>query len=209
MTASRRIEVFPATLPTILFAALVAATLLAAHAQEPKAVASPSADPMASCPLHAQHMAAAKAAKAEAAGDAGHQHLAAVNARGEVGMGFSQSATTHHFLLRVDGGEIQVQTNDVNDAADRDLIRSHLIEIARSFAGGDFHTPAFVHDQTPPGVPTLERLGQAIHYSYADLDQGGRVSLRTSNPEALAAVHEFLRFQIQEHQTGDSLQPGS
>ena len=209
MIASRRIELLPATLPTILFAALVAATLLAAHAQEPKAAAGANADPMASCPLHAQHMAAAKAVKSDAGGAAAHEHLAAVNARGEVGMGFSQSATTHHFLLTADGGEIQVQANDVNDAADRDLIRRHLIEIARSFAAGDFHTPAFVHDQTPPGVAVLERLGPAVHYTYADLEQGGRVSLRTNSPEALAAVHEFLRFQIQEHQTGDPLEPAS
>jgi hypothetical protein len=29
-----------------------------------------------------------------------------------------------------------------------------------------------------------------------------RVSTKTGNAEALAAVHEFLRFQIKEHKTG-------
>ena len=33
---------------------------------------------------------------------------AALNERGEKGMGFSQTATTHHFLIRPDGGVIQV-----------------------------------------------------------------------------------------------------
>jgi hypothetical protein len=27
--------------------------------------------------------------------------------------------------------------------------------------------------------------------------------IRSQNPEAIAAVQEFLRFQIREHQTGD------
>jgi hypothetical protein len=35
---------------------------------------------------------------------------------------------------------------------------------------------------------------------------GGLVRLRTENAEALAAIHEFLRFQIKDHQTGDSLE---
>ena len=32
----------------------------------------------------------------------------AMDMRGEKGMGFSQTATTDHFLLRADGGAIQV-----------------------------------------------------------------------------------------------------
>jgi hypothetical protein len=35
-----------------------------------------------------------------------------LNHRGEQGMGFSQAATTHHFLLKSDGGVIQVEVND-------------------------------------------------------------------------------------------------
>jgi hypothetical protein len=35
-------------------------------------------------------------------------------------------------------------------------------------------------------------------------ERGGRIRITTNNKEALAAVHEFLRFQIADHQTGDS-----
>ena len=35
--------------------------------------------------------------------------------------------------------------------------------------------------------------------------RGDQVRIATSNPEALRAVHEFLRFQIRDHRTGDSL----
>jgi hypothetical protein len=34
-----------------------------------------------------------------------HAHM---NERGEVGMGFSQTATTHHFFLKPNGGALQV-----------------------------------------------------------------------------------------------------
>jgi hypothetical protein len=32
------------------------------------------------------------------------------------------------------------------------------------------------------------------------------IFISTDNSEALAAIHEFLRFQINEHRTGDALQ---
>ena len=42
-------------------------------------------------------------------------------------------------------------------------------------------------------------------YSYAETERGGIVRIATANPEALAAVHAFLKYQITEHATGDPL----
>ncbi|MDT5294461.1 MAG: hypothetical protein QOJ76_1341 [Acidobacteriota bacterium] len=143
--------------------------------------------------------------KAKAAGAGGHEaHLAAVNARGEKAMGFSQTETTHHFILREDGGLIQVEANGVGDAESRDKIRRHLAHVAQMFAGGDFDTPLLVHERVPPGVPVMERLKAEINYIYEETATGGRVRISTKNVEALAAIHDFLRFQITEHRTGDS-----
>ncbi|HVT60724.1 MAG TPA: hypothetical protein VHR45_20295 [Thermoanaerobaculia bacterium] len=193
---------------TMLFAAvLLAAAPALAIADGTAAPSDPQAGAMpANCPLHAEHMAAAKAGKATGAGAPDvPDHFAGVNARGDQAMGFSHTVTTHHFLLHTDGGEIRVEANAPEDTASRDQIRRHLFEIARSFTAGDFHTPMDVHVQIPPGVPTLERLRAAVTYSYSDTERGGRVELRTTNGEALQAIHEFLRFQIREHQTGDPL----
>jgi hypothetical protein len=33
--------------------------------------------------------------------------------------------------------------------------------------------------------------------------------LRTRNREALAAIHQFLRYQIREHRTGDRVSVGT
>src|SRR4029077_17053431 len=72
----------------------------------------------------------------------------AMNDRGEKGMGFSQTTTTHHLLLSADGGVIEVEANDLMDTATRDNIRMHLTHIAKAFATGDFAIPMFVHDTT-------------------------------------------------------------
>lgn len=133
-----------------------------------------------------------------------HDTHAQMNERGEHAMGFSQTATTHHFFLKSDGGVIQVEVNDPKDTSSRDNIRMHLGHIAKMFADGDFNIPMFVHDAVPPGVPEIKQLQKRIHYTFEETPNGGRVIITTTHKTAIDAVHRFLRFQIQEHQTGDS-----
>jgi hypothetical protein len=42
-----------------------------------------------------------------------------------------------------------------------------------------------------------------IRYNFEQVPEGGRVRIRATNPEALKAIHDFLRFQIEDHHTGD------
>jgi hypothetical protein len=133
-----------------------------------------------------------------------HHHHDAMNARGEKAMGFSQTATTHHFRLLPDGGYVQVQANAADDAMNRDHIRMHLREQAKKFAAGDFGAPELTHDRVPPGVPEMQRLKSATNYKYEDIERGGRLRISSQDPAAVAAIHDFLRFQIEDHQTGDS-----
>lgn len=134
------------------------------------------------------------------------QQHAAMMKRGDVDMGFSQGKTTHHFVLLKDGGVIQVSTNDPKDDASRDHIRMHLSHVAGMFSAGDFDVPMFIHDTTPPGVPTMKKLHSEIHYRYEETDTGGKVAIDSANPKAVKAVHEFLRFQVAEHKTGDPIE---
>lgn len=135
------------------------------------------------CPLHGDHFK--------------------MNDRGEKGMGFSQTTTTHHFLLKPNGGVIQVEANDPKDSAARDSIRAHLTHISNAFSSGDFDIPMFVHDTVPPGMPDMQRLKGKISYTFQETPAGGRVVITTSDSECLAAIHKYLRFQIHEHQTHD------
>jgi hypothetical protein len=132
---------------------------------------------------------------------------AAMKEHGKHAMGFDQDTTTHHFTLEADGGSIAVDVKAASDAAGLAQIRAHLREIAGSFKQGDFTAPFVTHSEQPPGVATLQRLKAELTYSYSDTELGGIVRISTSNSEALDAVHTFLRYQITEHKTGDSLTP--
>lgn len=128
----------------------------------------------------------------------------AVNKRGDHVMGFSHQATTHHFRLFKDGGEIAVTANDPKDNASIDQIRTHLAHITKMFSAGNFNAPMLIHSTNPPGAGTMARLKDQIRYQFAELDRGARIKLVTANSETTDAVHAFLLFQIVDHQTGDS-----
>jgi hypothetical protein len=135
--------------------------------------------------------------------DSAVDHDKMVMQNGEKEMGFSQTATTHHFLIMKDGGAIQVEANDAKDTVNRDRIRVHLAEIAKQFQAGIFTTPFAVHGQVPPGVPAMDKLKDSIVYMYEETGKGARVRIMSKNTEAVAAIRSFLTFQIQEHKTGD------
>jgi hypothetical protein len=151
-----------------------------------------AAQDMQSCPMHKEHMK-------EAA-----QHHADVEKHGDEAMGFPHDKTTHHFRLYSDGGAIEVTVNDNKDSHNLQAIRSHLTHIVTMFSNGEFSIPMFVHDQVPPGVPVMKEKRAEISYSFEELPAGGRVRIKTKNPDALKAIHDFLRFQIEDHHTGDT-----
>lgn len=123
--------------------------------------------------------------------------------RGDHVMGFSHEATTHHFRLFKDGGEIDVAANDSKDKASIDLIRTHLGHIAKMFASGDFKAPMLIHDTNAPGTATMARLKEQIRYEFSETDRGARIRLVTLSLETTDAVHAFLLFQIVDHRTQD------
>ena len=119
-------------------------------------------------------------------------------------MGFDQVRTTHHFLLFNDGGAIDVGIRESADTKNRDAIRSHLPHIAMMFGEGNFEAPMLVHDsKNVPGTKVMTERKNVIRYQYVETATGGRVNIVTSDPDALAAVHTLLKFQIAEHKTGD------
>jgi hypothetical protein len=125
--------------------------------------------------------------------------------RGAKVMGFDQHRTAHHFFLFTDGGAIDVSATDPTDTKNRDAIRSHLPHIVMMFGDGNFEAPMSVHASTNvPGTKTMAERKAAVRYQYVETANGGRVNIVTSDSQALAAVHAFLKFQIRDHKTGDS-----
>ena len=172
---------------TIALSALLAAAALAAPALR--------ADEH-TCPLHAKHMAE-------------KERQAKVDERGDAVMGFSHDRTTHRFRLTADGGEIRVTAGDAKDKASVDAIRTHLAKVAADFSSGDFEMPHAIHATVPPGVLAMKDGKSEIAYVYEPVEKGGRVVIRTKPAALRAAVHEFLRFQIEDHRTGDPTEVAS
>jgi hypothetical protein len=149
-----------------------------------------------SCPMHQQHASAAS-------------HQTDVEQHGDEAMGFGHDRTTHHFRLYPDGGAIEVTANNQADLESVQQIRTHLAHIATMFGEGDFSSPMFVHSQVPPGVPIMQKDRVDITYVFEELPAGGDVRIKSSNSEAVEAIHAFLRFQIEDHHTGDSTNTSS
>ena len=141
------------------------------------------------CPMHKAHVASA-----------------GVDQRHQEATGLPSDGVEHHFLLSADGGSIHLEVKDAGQTAARNRVRAHLQEIARSFSAGDFSMPAHIHDQMPPGVAAMKARRDAIRYTFSETPNGGTVAIATADAAALAAVHDFLRFQIGDHGTGDPIQ---
>jgi TusA-related sulfurtransferase len=142
----------------------------------------------------------------EAQSSSGHDHHSSgtVETRGDTAMGFSHEKTAYHFRLYSDGGAIEVTADDPSDSSDITAIRTHLKHIAEMFSAGDFSAPMLIHDRFPAGVPELKLAKSAVLYRFEEIPSGAKVRIQTSDEKSLKAVHEFLRFQIADHHTGDT-----
>ncbi len=127
--------------------------------------------------------------------------------RGGLAMGFDQDKTVHHFLLKRTGGAIVVTSRDLSDAESVAQIRSHFREIAQSFGKGLFDKPVATHGELPPGSEVMAAKKAGISYRYEERAGGSGVVIETADADALKAIHDFLRYQIVEHKTGDPLTP--
>ena len=62
------------------------------------------------------------------------------------------------------------------------------------------------HFADAPGIGTMKRLSNKIFYLVQNTAQGAEIRITTDDPNAIQAIHDFLKFQIEDHRTGDSLE---
>jgi hypothetical protein len=117
-------------------------------------------------------------------------------------MGVNQYTSAHIFEPLPIGGRIVLQRKET-DSVGETTIRTHMRTIATAFANGDFALPGFVHAMSDvPGTAKMKALRSEITYSERDLPRGAEVVISTKNPDAVAAIHEFLAFQRMDHRAG-------
>jgi hypothetical protein len=151
------------------------------------------------------HIVALLAAALVSAQTPSQDHHAQMTKRGDHAMGFDQQKATHHFFLYETGGAIEITVKDPKDRDTLAAVRAHLPHVRAMFAAGDFSIPGFIHDRPVPGTEAMKQHTDGIVYAYEEIPGGGRVRITTRAAPALSAVHEFLRFQITDHRTGDPL----
>jgi hypothetical protein len=49
----------------------------------------------------------------------------------------------------------------------------------------------------------MKQLKSKITYEAENTERGAQLRITTHDAQALTAIHSFLRFQIQDHQTGE------
>ena len=156
-------------------------------------------DEHAGCAAHEQH---AEKGKHESGPRSDAEHGAGVDHRHD-SLGMSHEASRHNFRLYANGGAIELRATKEGDDETIQAIRDHLRDVVKQFERGEFGTPQFVHGHSPDGIETMAKRKNAIDWKYEDLPEGGRIRIRTADTVSLAAVHDFLKFQVIEHRTGD------
>lgn len=81
---------------------------------------------------------------------------------------------------------------------------THSVDHGAMHAGGGHTSVGPAAALFVPGAATMARLKSSLRYEYASSPLGASVSITAADAEALAAVHDFLRYQINEHRTGDN-----
>jgi hypothetical protein len=124
-----------------------------------------------------------------------------LQSRGHQVMGVDQYTSTHRFEPLPDGGRIVLQRDSV-DAGGTAQIRQHMRTIAEAFGQGNFTLPGLVHAREVPGTAVMTTRRSQISYTADTLPRGGQVRIRSQDPAAIAAIHEFLAFQRRDHRSG-------
>jgi hypothetical protein len=87
-------------------------------------------------------------------------------------------------FLDKNGGGIEVRVNDPKDTGARDAVQK---ELQKS-----------VEDQSTLSSPAMQEHQDNIDYRYERTDRGGRIRITTKNAQALRAIQDFLRTQMDE-----------
>jgi GH25 family lysozyme M1 (1,4-beta-N-acetylmuramidase) len=119
--------------------------------------------------------------------------------RGRHVMGVDQYASAHVFEDLPDGGRIILDNKDASDTAAIAAIRRHMRDIETAFRAGDFTKPFQVHAMTVPGTDVMRWWQDMIGYQAIDRPRGGEVRIRSTQPVAIAGIHQFLAFQRDAH----------
>lgn len=80
-------------------------------------------------------------------------------------------------------------------------IRRHIEEIAKLFASGDLRLPpGSGRADEVPGTRVMQQELAKVKFTAEPIPRGAEIVISSTDPKAVAAIHEFLEFHRSEHQ---------
>ncbi|MEA2721040.1 MAG: hypothetical protein QOJ39_2904 [Candidatus Eremiobacteraeota bacterium] len=138
------------------------------------------------------------AAASASAAVAETQRQTQVERKSETVMPFRMDTSKHVFVPTPSGGVQTVLVHGGN-AAQVNLVRTHLRKEAAAFAKGDFADPASIHGTDMPGLKALRAGSRRISVRYVDVPKGGRITYATADPALVRAIHAWFDAQASDH----------
>ncbi len=127
-----------------------------------------------------------------------------VNARFSKAMGTDVNKVVQHYYLVKNGGVIEFTAKDPNDTVSIAAIQKYLDLQRDQLEKGKVDVDADVHGKIPDGLLVVKRMRGEITFYTVKSDNGAVLRMFSVNEQARQAIHEFMKFQITEHKTGDS-----
>jgi len=127
-----------------------------------------------------------------------------MNARFSKVLGTDVDKVVQHYYLVKMGGVIELTAKDPNDTATITALRKYLEAQKALYEKGKNDSDAEVHGKIPDGLATMKKMRNDITFYSTETDSGAVLRMFSVNDQARQAVHDFMKFQISEHKTGDS-----
>ncbi len=128
-----------------------------------------------------------------------------LNSRFSKALGVDANKIVQHYYLVKNGGVIEFAAKDSSDNAAISAVQKYFETQKDLFEKGRNDADADVHGKIPDGMLILKKLRNEITFFAVKNEDGGALRMFSTNDQARQAIQDFLKFQINEHKTGDPL----
>lgn len=128
------------------------------------------------------------------------------NTRFSKALGTDVDKVVQHYYLVKNGGVIEFTAKDPADNATIATVQKYLEAQKDLFEKGKAEADAEIYGKIPDGLPALKKLRNEITFFAVNTDSGAALRMFSVNEQARQAIQDFMKFQINEHKTGDPLQ---
>ena len=128
-----------------------------------------------------------------------------INIRFSKSLGTDANRIFQHYYLVKNGGVIEFTAKDPADNTSIAAVQKYLETQKDLFEKGKNEGDTEVHGKTADGMPVLKKLRNEITFFAVKNEEGAVLRMFSTNEQARQAIQDFIKFQINEHKTGDPL----